>query len=335
MKVTVKDVAKKAGVSVATVSYVINDGPRPVTDETRNKVLQAIGELDYQPNALARGLVSGKTASIAVIIPQITDPFFPEFVQGVESIASKERYSVFLCNTENSAEKEMEYIATLAGKQVDGIILCGTRLGQEQLSQVSKIHKVAMVTSRVPRGSAAVSTPGEIGLYETTSHLIGLGHQTIGHLGFNLPDDSTRSDGYRRALRENGIGVDENRVVIVSKAGIETGRRAAKQLLDQAPDITAISCYNDLLAIGVLQACKELGIRVPQDMAVVGFDDIRLASLVTPALTTMHVARHKLGEIVMELLLRVINADGVYEEHLKIEAKLIIRESCGSQKKLN
>ncbi len=329
MSVTMEDVARKAGVSIKTVSRVVN-GQGEISDATRQRVLAVIEELSYRPNILARGLVSGRTLSIALIIPQITDPFFPDVVLGVESVARRHGYHVFLCNTNEDPQQELDNVETLAAKQVDGFILCGSRLNAEQLSEVASRHAVSILTSRKPRSAAVVSIPGEAGLCEMTSHLIRLGHKAVGHVGWGMADEDERTDGYRRALRENGIKGDGRWVVYMPRVGIETGRQAAWQLLEQAPEITAVSCYNDLTAIGVLQACAEMGRRVPQDVAVVGFDDIPLASLVKPALTTMHVPRYQLGEMVTELLLRVMAAEDDYEERLYVKPQLVIRESCGA-----
>jgi DNA-binding LacI/PurR family transcriptional regulator len=327
-----RDVARKAGVSIKTVSRVVNDLGE-ISDGTRQRVLAIIEELGYRPNVLARGLVSGRTLSVGLIIPQIADPFFPEVVQGVESVAHEHGYSVFLCNTNEDPQEELNYIDILAGKQVDGFILCGSRLDEEQLSQVASQHCVSVLTSRKPRGTAVVSIAGEEGQFQLTSHLIKLGHRAIGHIGWRTKneDPMARVNGYYHALRENGIDIEERRMVAISREITEAGRQAAKQLLEQAPEITAVTCYSDLLAVGALQACADVGRRVPQDLAVVGFDDIPLASLVTPRLTTMRVPRYELGKMVMELLLRGMDADGCSEELFHVQPQLVIRESCGAQ----
>ena len=330
MPITLQDVARKAGVSAKTVSRVINNQGE-ISEATRQRILTIIDELGYRPNALARSLVSGKSSTVALIIPQITDPFFPDVMLGVENLARQNGYSVFLCNTNDDPQQELFYIDVLATKRVDGIILCGSRLNADQLTEVAKQHRVSILTSREPRGSAVISIPGEAGLNEITTHLIRLGHQRLAHIGFQIAEENDRLSGYQRALRENGLEIDEQRIAMVPRVSIEAGRSLAKKVLERAPEITGITCYNDLMAIGALQACAELGRRVPDDIAIVGFDDIPLASLVTPALTTMHVPRYQLGEMVMELLLRVMAADGTFEERLWVEPRLIIRETCGAQ----
>ncbi len=332
MAVTMRDIAAKTGVSIRTVSRVVNNKGE-ISEATRQRVLAAIEELGYQPNSLARGLVSGKTLSVGLIIPQINDPFFPDVVLGIERVAHKHQHSVFLCNTSEDPQLELNYLAALASKRVDGIILCGTRLTTTQLDQVVTRHRVVILTGRKPYNSATVSIQAGLSMYELTSHLIGLGHRTIGYISRKEVEGDERVDSYLWALREHGIEADDSWCVRVPRVSIEAGRQMTGQLLDRVPEMTAILCYDDQTAIGAIQACRELERRVPQDIAIAGFDDIPLASLVTPALTTMSVPRYRLGEMLMELLLRVMAAEGPYEEHLYVRPELIIRESCGGQNK--
>lgn len=330
MPVTLHDVAVKAGVSVKTVSRVINKQGE-ISETTRQHVLTIINELGYRPNTLARSLVSGKSSTIAVIIPQITDPFFPEVILGVEDVARQHGYNIFLCNTNDDPRQELYYVDVLASKQVDGIILCGSRLNAEQITAIARQHRVAILTSREPRASAVIRIAGDTGLLEITSHLIHLGHRRLGYVGGHIADEPDRLSGYQRALVESGIDPHDRWICLVQRVSIDAGYAAVKRLLQQASEITGITCYNDLMAVGALQACKELGLRVPEDVAVVGFDDVPLAALVTPGLTTMHVPRYKLGEMTMELLLRVIAANGMIDERLRIEPHLVIRDSCGAR----
>lgn len=330
MSVTMRDVAQRAGVSINTVSRVVNDHGE-ISEATRQRVLSAIDELGFRPNVLARSLVSGKSLSVGLVIPQITDPFFPEVVLGVESVARRQGYSVLLCNTNDDPQQELDYIDILAGKQVDGVILCGSRLNEQQLSSAAARHRIAVVTSRKPHGASVIALRGDSGLAAITTHLIGLGHRAIGHVGSSIGSGGERTDGYRRALREHGLTLNEDRMSIMQRPTIETGREGGHALLLRCPDVTAVTCFNDLIAIGVMRACAELGRRVPDDVAVVGFDDIDLASLVTPTLTTMHIPRFQLGEMAMELMLRVIADTGVHEESLAVYPELVVRESCGAQ----
>lgn len=324
-----RDVANAANVSIKTVSRVVNNQGE-ISESTRQRVLAAIRQLGYRPNIVARGLVSGRTASVALIIPQITDPFFPELVLGVEGVAHRQGYSVFLCNTNEDPQQELDYIDILAGKQVDGMILCGSRLNAEQLDTVATQHRVAALTSRRPEHVAVISIPSRVGVCQTTSHLARLGHRQIGFVGLQSPGDVERLLGYYDGLAAQGFAPNERYVGMVSTITVERARQRAYELLIAAPEITAVACYNDLAALGVMQAATALGRRVPEDLAVVGFDDIPLASMVSPSLTTMHVPRRLLGQRLMELLLKVIAAQGTYEEHATVDLQLVVRESCGA-----
>lgn len=329
MPSTMRDVAERAGVSIKTVSRVVNNQAE-ISDLTRQRVLAVIDELDYRPNAVARSLVSGRSLSIGVIIPHITDPFFPEFVLGVEKAAHEQGYSVFLANTQEDPQQEMAQVELLTSKQVDGFILYGSRLSSAQLHVLSGRHCISIVSSRRLPGTAVIRVRSRDGLQQITAHLIRLGHQAIGHVGWCMDEDTERVDGYRAALDAAGIHVDERWIVLAPHQGIEGARVATHRLLQQAPQVTAITCYNDVKALGVLQACAELGRRVPQDMAVVGFDDIPVATLIKPQLTTMRIPCLELGEMAMQQLLRVIAAGGHFHEHLEVDSTLVIRESCGA-----
>jgi len=333
MTATLRDVAREAGVSIRTVSRVVNNREE-IADETRRRVLDVIARLGYRPNTLARSLVSGKTRSIAVVIPQITDPFYPEFVQGVESVARQQGYHVFLCNTDEDPAQEHKILDALASKQVDGIILCGTRLTPEQLIQANTLHKLVLITSRAPATLATVKVQEELGFCALTEHLLQLGHQQIGHIARLLYGNSARRDGYQRALRAHGIGPFH--VEPVGRATIDEGRAAAHRLLDRVPALTAITCYNDLVAIGTLQACADRGLAVPTDIAVVGFDDILIAALVEPALTTMHVDRFKLGLMATEQLMQQLQSTDEMPaptscQPVELPTRLVVRTTCGAK----
>jgi LacI family repressor for deo operon, udp, cdd, tsx, nupC, and nupG len=330
MTVTLRHVADRAGVSIKTVSRVIN-GQGEISEATRARVRRIIQELDYRPNSLARGLVSGRSDAIALIIPQITDPFFPDVLLGAEAVAREHGYSVFLCNTNDNPEQELAYVDMMAGKRVDGVIICGTRLNAAQLEQVARHHRVSIISSRNPASAAGISLPAAAGVCEAASHLIRLGHRRIGHLGLG-PDENVREQGYRRAMAEHDLPVESAWVKHVSSLSVETAFQAALELLEIAPELTALSCSNDLAAVGTLRACAALGRRVPDDLAVVGFDDIELASLVTPALTTVHVPRYEVGKMAMEQLLRVIAADGKLSEHIEVKVHMVVRDSCGARR---
>lgn len=335
MSATLRDVAREAGVSIRTVSRVVNN-KEEIADGTRRRVLDVINRLDYRPNGLARSLVSGKTRSIAVVIPQITDPFYPEFVQGVESVARQEEYHVFLSNTDEDPEQEYRTLEALAGKQVEGVILCGTRMSRERLMHAHQLHKLVLVTSRAPAGLMTVNVAEEAGVSTLTTHLIQLGHRYIGHIA-RLPNGTNaRLDGYRQALAAHGLPTPMTYVEEVALANIDEGRAATQRLLDRAPALTAITCYNDLVAIGALQACAALGRVVPDDIAVVGFDDIWPAALMQPALTTMRVSRFALGNLATQRLMQCLHDPSEQQANdckqaWELPTTLVVRASCGAK----
>jgi DNA-binding LacI/PurR family transcriptional regulator len=329
MAVTMRDVAQRAGVSIKTVSRVVNNQGE-ISEATRRCVQSVIEELGYRPNVLARGLISGQTLSIGMVIPRITDPFFPEVVLGVENVARQHGYSVFLCNANGDPQQELEYAEILGGKQVDGIILCGSVLLERQLEEVAARQYISVLTSRRPRGAAVISVDEEAGFERVTAHLIGLGHRAIGHICVPPKLNTTwRLNGYCRALEQHAISAHEEWIASASDITIEAGYRACTQLLAQAPEVTAISCFNDLIAVGALRACEVLGRRVPDDVAVTGFDDIELASLVVPALTTVRVPRQQVGEALMRALLQVIETKGRYDAWTHTDLDLVVRASSG------
>ncbi len=329
MTATLRDVAREAGVSIRTVSRVVNHKAE-IAHTTRQRVLSAISRLDYRPNTLARGLVSGKTRSLAVVIPQITDPFYPEFVQGVESVARAQEYHVFLSHTDDDPAQEYHTLEALAGKQVEGVILCGTRLNDAQLLQANALHTLVVITNRPPRTVPTIHVQEAEGLFAVTSHLIALGHHHIGHIARLQHGRSARLEGYQQAIAAHGLAANPQATVAVNVAHIESGRAAARRLLAQCPAVTAITCYNDLTAIGAMQACQMLGRQVPTDIAVVGFDDLTLAELVSPALTTVHVARHRLGQMAGELLLQLRADPTDIPAPWQLPTSLVVRASCGT-----
>lgn len=329
MTATLRDVALEAGVSIRTVSRVVNNKSE-IANTTRQRVLAAISKLDYRPNSLARSLVSGKTRSIAVVIPQITDPFYPEFVQGVESIARGQEYQVFLCNTDDDPLQEWSALEMLAGKQAEGVILCGTRLNHEQLRCANAMHNLVVVTDRPPQGIPSIHVQEEEGLAAITTHLIRLGHREIGHIARPQYGRSARLTGYQAALTADGIPVTPHNIESIAVANIENGRVATMALLQRNPALTALTCYNDLVAIGALQACKALGKRVPSDLAIVGFDDINLAALVAPALSTVRVERRKLGQMASDLLMQIMDNPSAPLVPWELPTTIVVRDSCGA-----
>ncbi len=331
MSATIRDVARRAGVSIKTVSRVLNGSPR-VTEDTRQRVMAAIDALDFHPNAAARALVLRKSRTIGLVIADITNPFFPEIVRGVEDVANRHNYNVILCNTDENPDKERCYINLIREKQGDGIILAGSRIGADEVVALARkgIHVVVINGDvRHPR-VGVVAVANEERAHEAVSHLARMGHTRIAYISGSPMSSSNaeRLQGYRRGHDDNGIPLDESLVVQAGPTR-EGGFAAMSCLLNIPARPTAILAYNDLQAIGAMEAIKEHGLTVPRDIAVIGFDDIQLASFTTPPLTTFRMPKYEMGMRAAEMLIGMIISRTVRESRLVVDPELVIRESCG------
>lgn len=329
---TMKDVAQAAGVSVTTVSHVINE-TRYVSEDLRARVLQAMEELSYHPNILARSLRQGITHTIGLIVPDNSNPFFAEIARVAETVGFENDYSVILCNSDKNVERESAYINVLIAKQVDGVIFIAAGSEQQHLRELAAQGIPVVVADReVPQELAdVVLVNHEQGGYDATGHLITLGHRRIACIAGPSPltPSADRVRGYRRALREAGIPIEEELVVRCTESYLG-GETAMAQLLrlDELP--TAVFTYNDVTAIGALRAIRNAGLQVPKDLSIVGFDDISLASAVVPALTTVAQPIADLATLATELLIARIQNSEEYEpgQRIVLDTKLVVRESC-------
>ena len=329
---TMKDVAQAAGVSVTTVSHVINE-TRYVSEDLRARVLQAMEELNYHPNILARSLRQGITHTIGLIVPDNSNPFFAEIARVAETVGFENDYSVILCNSDKNVERESAYINVLIAKQVDGVIFIAAGSEQQHLRELAAQGIPVVVADReVPQELAdVVLVNHEQGGYDATRHLITSGHRRIACIAGPSPltPSADRVRGYRRALREAGIPIEEELMVRCTESYLG-GETAMAQLLrlDELP--TAVFTYNDVTAIGALRAIRNAGLQVPEDLSIVGFDDIPLASAVVPALTTVAQPIADLATLATELLIARIQNSEEYEpgQRIVLDTKLVVRESC-------
>jgi LacI family transcriptional regulator len=332
--VTRDEVAHAAGVSSATVSYVVNNGPRPVATETREKVLAAIQELGYHPNALARNLRLQHSSTIGLIVPDIHNPYFAEVARGVEQMASENGLTMVLCHSDYKLERELHYVKIMQAERSAGVIWFPATNSAEPAKQLASYGMPLVVLDRVVPGvrAPAVVADNFRGGYLASQHLIDLGHRIIGCITrpTELYHSTERIRGFRAALTENGIEVDES-LLVSGGFRLDDGCAAAKQLIGKTPRPTAIFAYNDFMAIGTLRAAYELGIKVPNDLSVVGFDDIPQAAFTCPALTTISQPKFEMGREGVSLLLDEINEStlGINPTPL-LPIKLIVRESTGS-----
>ena len=329
-RTTISDVAKEAGVSTMTVSRVLN-GRGEISQETRDRVQQVIDKLGYRPSSVARNLKTQRTNTIGLVVPDITNPFFPEIVHGAEEKASEEGFAVMLCNTVRSPDRERKALELLEDKRVDGLICCSPGLPDEILLPLLRQHDAVVVFDRVVDRAigGSVRVDDVYGGISATNHLLKIGRRSLGLLAGPkyYAGSERRRYGFRAALELQGM-LSDPELEIECEPDEQGGYQAAMQLLQRHRKIEGIFCFNDLVALGVLGALSELGIRVPEQVAVIGFDDLRLASLTTPQLSTLHVDKLELGRSMVRMLLERISGDIQSEEECIIRPKLIIRQSA-------
>jgi LacI family transcriptional regulator len=332
-----EDVAARAGVSTMTVSRVINNHGRVAT-ATRQRVQQAINELGYVPNALARSLLKGRTRTIALIVSDISNPFFTSIARGVEDVARRHGYTVILGNSDESVEKERQYVHAMLSNRIDGLLIAPAGSGSRKTLDFLARHgtKFVLIDRQLP-GVAADAVVGDSigGARLLTEHLIELGHRRIALVGgsHEVPTARDRQRGYEEALRDRGLE-PQPALIIESNYKQEGGYRAAQQLLalpaDERP--TAIFAGNNFLAIGAIQALRAAGLQVPGDIAVVCFDDIELASALQPFLTVMAQPARTFGTVAAQFLFdRLDGAESSAWRRVVLPPELIVRVSCGSQ----
>ena len=328
---TIRDVARAAGVSVATVSHVLN-GTRKVAPDTAARVRRAIEELGYQPNAIAQSLRKRVTYAIGVLVSDITNPFFASLVRGVEDAAHAAGYSVVVCNSDENPEKEDFYIRSLWRRRIDGMLIAPTRDGTSPALKelVQKGIPFVFVDRKAKGiGAPAVLSDNVGGAYLATKHLIERGHRRIG-IVLGIPGATTTEErlaGYRQALEEAGIPFSEE-LVVWGGYRVEGGRQAARALLSLPKCPTAVFCTNNLMTIGVLQELFSRDTQIPQQVAVVGFDDLEWAELVNPPLTVVVQRPYEIGRRAFETLLDLFNKPETRtQKDIRVPVELKIRFS--------
>ena len=329
MTATIADVAARAGVSTATVSRVLA-GVGRARPETQARVLEAARALDYRPSEVARSLKRRSTQTLGLIITDIENPYFPQLVRSVEDAARASGFSVLLCNAADDPEREASYLDLLADRRVDGLIIAASSLGVRHMEWLSSppIPVVLVNTAAPDVGLPAIMSDNEQGGRVATEHLLALGHRRFGYL---LPpprnvDAPERVAGVRSALVAAGCPPDAL-TTTVGEALVGGGERAAYDLLDRAPDTTAIVAYNDLMAIGALRALRRRGRRIPADASVVGFDDVAVAAYIDPPLTTIAQRTDEMGRRAVAQLTG--DGEGIGPETIRLPVDLQVRESSG------
>lgn len=330
MAVTMRDVARKASVSIRTVSRAINNQGE-ITEETRRRVLAAVEELGYRPSKVARALVTRRTETIGLVVADIANPFFPEVARGVMDTAEARGYNVFLCNSDGNAEQQARMLQSLADHVVDGVIIYPGFGGGDSLRTFAGQHGplVALNCFFDYPGASRVMIDTRRGANLAVNYLVEKGHTAIGMLAGQARSLSLmrRVRGFREALRAHGLPFVKE-WVLSGPPVVARGLESTRRLLTQYPQITAIFAYNDLLAVGAIQACRELGRRVPDDCAIIGFDDIPLAAMLAPPLTTVHVDKYELGRQAAGRLLDMLDNPGIPFPPIYLDVELIVRESA-------
>jgi DNA-binding LacI/PurR family transcriptional regulator len=330
-RATIQDVAEQAGVSRQTVSRAINNKGE-IGAATRARVLAIARELGYRPSSIARGLKTRRTLTLGLVVPDIANPFFAEVVRGASERAYAADYSVLLCNTDEDPDREWAILRMLESHRVDGLVLVSSRLSDEMLAEAVRQWRPLVIVNRLPpaprAGVGYVVVNDAEAARGATAFLVARGHRQIGLLG-GAPTSRSgleRRRGYAEALAAAGLGAAE-RWMAPCAPNVEGGREAALSLLRREPGLTALLAYNDLVAVGALQACRALGLNVPRDCAIVGWDDIVFADYVSPPLTTVRMPTHEIGERAMALLLGLIADTDAAPEVVRLDATLIERES--------
>ncbi|WP_274653084.1 LacI family DNA-binding transcriptional regulator [Paenibacillus humicola] len=341
--VTVYDIAREANVSVATVSRVLNN-TAPVKASTREKINALIDKYQFSPNALARSLIKKETGMIGIILPDITNPFFPEVLAGLEQQARSNGYTFFLCDTgsnnrdiQEQYQRESQYLGILTEKQVDGIIMIGGRINlarcsKEMVREVAEVNKrlpVVLINGNLPGASLhRVAVDEKAGGDMAAQYLIDLGHREIAFIGGYKQMSNTiyRVQGFISAMERNGLAVDKRRIVY-GGLSVDSGKRLMSELLGAGTPPTAVFCANDLTAIGAIKAAVSAGLRVPEDVSVVGFDDIPFAAHSIPELTTISLKCKEAGRTAADVLHKLITNKKV-SKLTSLQPELIVRESA-------
>jgi DNA-binding LacI/PurR family transcriptional regulator len=330
MPVTIKDVARESGVNTSTVSRALNNG-YGVNHKTRKHVLEVATRLNYRTNQVARGLVTGLSQTIGLVVSDIRNPFFAEVARGAEDAAHSAGRDLILCNSDLTAEKQMGYFNSLLAKRVDGIVMNSvSALSHAQQDQLwaAGVPIVLLNRSSVYRRFSSVLGDNLEGGEIAGKYLIDLGHTRVGHITGprghgNLTD---RAKGFLKAFHDKGLPEPH---VLYGEHTFAGGYESANQLLGRDREITAIFAGNDVLAFGCIRAAIEKGIRIPDDLSIIGFDNVEISQLTHPPLTTIDQPKYEIGKAAIEMLLNMMaKGDNREPEHRVIGVRLIERQSC-------
>lgn len=332
MAATIKDVARESGVNISTVSRALNNG-YGVNPQTRDHVLAVAKRLKYRPNRFARGLVTGRSHSIALIISDIRNPFFAEVARGAADAARAQHCDLVLCNSDLDRERQMDFVQSMLEKQVDGILMNSVAsLGSAEHKQLKNCGVPIVLLNRpvAARGFSTVTADNEMGGFLAAQHLMELGHRNIALITGppqhgNLAD---RTRGFVETLRSAPHPITP--VILTGPFHFEGGRELTARVLDEHPETTAIFAGNDVMAFGAVRCLLDRGLRIPDDVSLIGFDDIEFSAIIHPPLTTIHQPKYEMGQAAVEILLRQADEKKEHTPESRIlGVHLVERHSCG------
>jgi DNA-binding LacI/PurR family transcriptional regulator len=332
MKPTIHHVAERAQVSKATVSRVLNRNPQ-VKEEIKERVLRVIEELGYHPSAIARNLAKNRSNMIGLILPDITNPYFPVLARGIEDVAHRLGYALFISNTDNDPKLEKEYIYKMVEQQVGGIVLISSILDEESVHDLTNLRTPIVLCDRLIANTPfdAVMIDDYKAAHEAVSYLIGRGHSRIAHLAGPkyIQSAENRKMGYLDAMRAANL----EPFVSVGTFSYESGVHQIGAVIDEYKP-TSLFAANDLLALGAMQEMHRIGLRVPEDIAVIGCDDIPFSMMSRPLLSTISIPVYQIGVTAVQLLDDQMKGVRTSPKNVIMEHKLIHRESCGGVEKI-
>ncbi|MZQ86405.1 LacI family DNA-binding transcriptional regulator [Paenibacillus sp. 5J-6] len=317
MKSTIKDVAKMANVSISTVSRVLNN-PDIVAKDKRDKIVEAIKQLNYTPNALARGLIHKRTQTLGVLIPDISNLFYAELIKGMEDAARESGNNLIICNTDNNQDRKNASFKVLSEKQIDGIVFTSEPVFPDnyELFKQLGVPIVLAATHSLEYEIPSVKVNDEQAAFDATEYLIRQGHRQIGMISGSMLDPISglpRIQGFLRALRTHGIELDPDTCIEYGSYHFKDGYEAVKRLHKKFPEMTAVFATSDERALGCISYLHENKIKVPDDISVIGFDNTRMAGMCFPKLTTVAQPLYEMGQLVIRKLDRMINGEPLEE----------------------